>query len=114
MGLVRDLLKNHSGSSGNVTVKILPQYSAKTYTSPVEVEWFSYENYANDGELEGWERQWTDQGHSEQIELMRRVLELLGRNEIEFSIDYGTIIGSYRHFDFVPWDDDAVSNRVTK
>ena len=91
-----------------MTVQILPTYTPDTYKSPIPVEWWDYANYAAEQAPDGWKRLWTAQDHSEQIELLRLVSELFSEHGIEFCIDYGSIIGSYRHFDFVPWDDDVV------
>ena len=39
-------------------------------------------------------------------ELMKFVDNVCRKHEIEYWMDYGTLLGAVRHRDFVPWDDD--------
>ena len=39
-------------------------------------------------------------------ELMKFVDNVCNKHDIEYWMDYGTLLGSLRHGDFVPWDDD--------
>ncbi|MSS78504.1 LicD family protein [Anaerococcus sp. AGMB00486] len=42
----------------------------------------------------------------ELIELLKKTDEFLRKNEIEYTISYGTLLGAVRHKGFIPWDDD--------
>lgn len=97
--------------------QILPQYSAKAYKTPTLVDWFSYDNYAgreaNCG-LKHWKRSWSNQDHERVMELLRTIHELLSENGIEYAVAFGTLVGAYRHFDLVGWDDDTVGTSFSR
>ncbi|XP_064646973.1 uncharacterized protein LOC135499879 [Lineus longissimus] len=40
------------------------------------------------------------------VDLLRKVGELLKKANITYFMYSGTLLGSYRHFGFIPWDDD--------
>jgi len=39
--------------------------------------------------------------------LMKQIDDVCRENDIEYWMDYGTLLGAYRHEGFVPWDDDV-------
>ena len=41
-----------------------------------------------------------------QTELLRIVHDVCEKNGLKYWLDFGTLLGSYRHKVFVPWDDD--------
>ncbi len=41
------------------------------------------------------------------ISILKDIHEFCHRNNIQYSIFYGTLIGALRHKGFIPWDDDA-------
>lgn len=41
-----------------------------------------------------------------QIEILKYIDEYCTKNDIKYSIAYGTILGAVRHGGFIPWDDD--------
>ena len=44
--------------------------------------------------------------HQELLNLLYTIDEFLKRNQIEYTISYGTLLGAVRHEGFIPWDDD--------
>jgi phosphorylcholine metabolism protein LicD len=40
------------------------------------------------------------------INLLRRVVQVLNENKIDYVIYYGTLLGAIRNNDFIPWDND--------
>ena len=40
------------------------------------------------------------------VELLRFIDNVCAKYDIEYWIDYGTLLGAYRHGGFIPWDDD--------
>lgn len=40
-------------------------------------------------------------------ELLRTVCSIAEKNNLIYWLDFGTLLGSYRHQGFVPWDDDG-------
>ncbi|MDD6988281.1 phosphorylcholine transferase LicD [Ruminococcus sp.] len=41
-----------------------------------------------------------------QVEILKYIDEFCIKNELRYSIAYGTILGAVRHGGFIPWDDD--------
>ena len=48
-----------------------------------------------------------EQIHKIHLEMLIEVTEFLNQNNIEYFIDFGTLIGAIRHKGFIPWDDDV-------
>lgn len=44
--------------------------------------------------------------HEELLNLLYTIDEFLKKNQIEYTISYGTLLGAVRHEGFIPWDDD--------
>lgn len=47
-----------------------------------------------------------DEVKSTQVEILKYIDEICERNNIKYSLAYGTLIGAVRHGGFIPWDDD--------
>jgi hypothetical protein len=47
--------------------------------------------------------------HAIAMETLRQISRLLGDHGIKWMLTAGTLIGSLRHWDIVPWDDDFVT-----
>lgn len=45
--------------------------------------------------------------HDKFIRIIEFVDSICKKNDIKYSITYGTLIGALRHGNFIPWDDDA-------
>ena len=111
---VIDAIKSRECPSCYFSAQILPEYSAKAYRTPVVVDWFRYENYASREAScthKDWKRSWSNEDHEHVMELLRTIHELFSKNGIEYAIYFGSLVGAYRHFDVVPWDDDSVCTR---
>ncbi len=73
---------------------------------PIKFEIFSYENWYNSKKLP---RAFSQKDHAEFMKLIERVAHFLNSNKIEFMLYAGSLLGSWRHWDIIPWDDDFVS-----
>lgn len=50
--------------------------------------------------------------HATLMETLRQMCRLFGANDIKWMMTDGSMIGSLRHWDIVPWDDDFVISFV--
>lgn len=98
-----------------VSIQVLPPFNKSTYRSPVRVEWFKIPvpeaDHLNPN-MTFWKRRMSDEDYEQAMELLRRLFEVLSDKGISYTLLYGTLLGSSRHFDMVPWDDDFVSGKV--
>jgi len=47
-----------------------------------------------------------DKLHDEQIKILDDIKRICDKNNIQYFLMYGTLLGAIRHKDFIPWDDD--------
>lgn len=99
-----------------IELKFLPVYSAETYSTPVEVDWYDYEDYdaymrtmTDELTLSVWSKAFDKPAHKRLMRLFRILTELFYKQKMEYMLTEGSLMGSLRHFDQIPWDDDAVS-----
>ena len=94
-------------------VQVLPQYDKTTYKELIKVSWFSYDEYDKwptlPHSLSKFKRAYQLYEKEHIDELIEMTFYFFAKHEIEFMISDGTLIGSLRHFDQIPWDDDFVS-----
>lgn len=97
-------------------ITILPKYDPKTYKRAIEVDWFSHEDYdlagsmslKNKEPLGAFAQVMTRSEYDKLMRVIGIFVYLLGKYQIEFMIGMGTLLGSFRHWDKIAWDDDAV------
>lgn len=46
--------------------------------------------------------------HASLMDTLRQMTRLFGANDIKWMMSDGSMIGSLRHWDVIPWDDDFV------
>lgn len=42
----------------------------------------------------------------ESYELLKEFVEIANKNNLKYSVFFGTLLGTIRHQGFIPWDDD--------
>lgn len=52
--------------------------------------------------------------HNIQKDMLNEFTSFLDKNNIEYFLDYGTLIGAARHKGFIPWDDDLDISMIRK
>lgn len=77
----------------------LPSY----YPEPFKVTFFNQSGRRNSTILQ---RVITETEYNEYMHLIFLVAKLLGTHNITYMLTDGSMLGSWRHWDFVPWDDD--------
>ena len=50
--------------------------------------------------------------HKQLMNLLQIIDEVFRANNITYMMSSGTLLGSYRHHDVIPWDDDCVRNLI--
>ena len=79
----------------------------KFYPEPYKVDTFTYKNMNN---TELLPRGFTKKQHRLYMKTIEKTARLLGSHKIEYMMFAGSLLGSWRHWDIIPWDDDFVSN----
>lgn len=111
--IVQALFSQVKALGQNCQIKMLPQYSAEKYTTPREVEWFDDYRYYDDYKEHFkrnrsiWTKAFTKEDHHKLMDLFKVMTELFSKHKIEYMITEGSLMGSMRHFDQIPWDDDS-------
>lgn len=80
----------------------LPEF----YPELFEVDIFTYENRKNSNLMP---RGFTKKQHQLYMKTIEKTLRLFGTHKIEYMMFAGSLLGSWRHWDIIPWDDDFVS-----
>jgi phosphorylcholine metabolism protein LicD len=70
---------------------------------------YSYKNWYNSDLIP---RGITIKEHVEMMSLLDLLDKLFRKNGIRYMISEGTLLGSWRHHDIIPWDDDLVRKNL--
>ena len=107
--IVQALFRQVKASGRNCQIRKLTEYSAESYTTPQKVAWFDdYRNYDNyKGHFKSnrtiWTKAFTKDDHQKLMNLFKILTELFSKHKIEYMLTEGSLMGSMRHFDQIPW-----------
>lgn len=73
-----------------------------SYPEPLEVNFFSFDNTSTNL----LPRAFNEDQHRQYMDLIFQTGSFLGSHNISYMIYAGSAIGSWRHWDIIPWDDD--------
>ncbi len=91
----------------NVSVIVALKFNPKTYTSPLIFKHGEISETFSKYDSELLRRAMTQKEHDKVIDLLRILSTFLGTNKIEHMIIDGSLLGSWRFWDVMPWDDDC-------
>jgi hypothetical protein len=86
--------------------KIAPKLP-EIYTEPYRVKHFNKDIFIRNSTIFSAAIDVSE--HAIVMETLRQISRLLGDHGITWMITAGTLIGSLRHWDIIPWDDDFVT-----
>ena len=80
----------------------------QTYSTPHVVS-YTYDYWIDSRVYKGMSRAVTINQHKQMMHILEHVDKLLRLNNITYMMIDGSLIGSFRNHDVVPWDDDLVN-----
>lgn len=87
-------------------MKIAPRLTER-YVEPYEVKSYSYK-FRNSTKMHAG---FTREEHEIVMDLFKQLTQIFGMNDITWMINDAASMGSLRHWDLIPWDDDIVCDR---
>ena len=88
------------------TLFIQADKSNKLYSEPIPFEYYEPQETKTSKKMPPY---YNKIEYSILMELIKEMAKFFTENQIEFYLNFGTLIGSLRHWDMIPWDYDLVS-----
>lgn len=105
--VIKLINNNKTFQIAQINAPKLPEFYPQLFGADI----FTYANRKNSSLMP---RSLNENEYELYMETIEKTLKLLGTHKIEYMMFYGTLLGSLRHWDIVPWDDDFVSFSLTK
>ena len=112
---IDEIIENKVLNSSSI-IQILPRYVKNMYSEPIKVSWFDPKNRVMSKNISKnlgfFKRAYVPFEHRLVMDLFHKLIYLCAKHNMEFQLSDGSLIGTLRHFDLIPWDDDAVSEYI--